>query len=170
MKKVYFIAPLAALAVFIAVYLQHRNGQLARDKAKAEQVVAAREAKLKAEQDARKVAMADAIRAQEIRKKDRDAKAARELVEKEARQVAIDARDKVFREQEKLARQIERVKLDLTKEKAELVRLAEGRKTSETEKAFLQDFVLKAQANVQSLQALLTKLNTPPPAPVAPAK
>ncbi|MEY4488111.1 MAG: hypothetical protein RIQ79_619, partial [Verrucomicrobiota bacterium] len=29
MKKVYFIAPLAALAVFIAVYLHDRSGQLA---------------------------------------------------------------------------------------------------------------------------------------------
>jgi len=169
MKKVYFIAPLIALALFLAVYLQHRSGQLARDKAKQEQVVANREAKLKAEQDARRAAMADAVRAQEIRKADREAKAARELVEKEARQVAVDARDKVFREQEKLSRQIERVKVDIEKEKVELDKLNATRKSTEAEKAFLQDFVIKAQANVQLLQSLVTKLNTPPPAP-APAK
>lgn len=170
MKKVYFIAPLAALALFMVVYFQHRSGQIARDKAKQEQVVAARDAKLKAEQDARKAAMADAVRAQEIRKKDRDAKAAREVVEKEARQVAVDARDKAYREQEKLSRQIERVKLDLAKEKTELAKLAETQKVAATEKTFLQDFVQKAQVNVQSLQAVMTKLNTPPPAPVTPAK
>jgi uncharacterized protein YpuA (DUF1002 family) len=169
MKKVYFTAPLAALALFMVIYFQHRSGQIARDKAKEEQVVAAREAKLKAEQDARKAAMADAVRAQELRKKERDAKAAREIVEKEARQVAVDARDKAYREQEKLSRQIERIKLDLAKEKAELAKLAESQKVSEAEKAFLQSFVLKAQSNVQSLQALLTKLNTPPPAPAVAA-
>ena len=47
--------------------------------------------------------------------------------------------------------------------------LAEARKTAEAEKAFLQDFVLKAQANVQALQALMNRLNTPPPA-CAPAR
>lgn len=170
MKKVYFIAPLAALALFMAVYFQHRSGQIARDKAKAEQVLAAREAKLKAEQDARKAAMADAIRAQELRKAEREAKAAREAAEKAARTLAIDARDKAFHEQEKLGRQIERIKLDLAKEKAELAKLAETRKAAEAEKTFLQDYVRKAQANTQSLQTLLTKLNTPPPAPAAPAK
>jgi uncharacterized protein YpuA (DUF1002 family) len=170
MKKVYFIAPLAALALFMVFYLQHRSGQLARDKARQEQIVAARDAKLKAEQDARKAAMAEAIEAQTLRKKEREAKAARELAEKEARQIAVDARDKAYREQEKLSRQIERLKLDLTKEKAELVKLAETQKSAATEKAFLQDFVQKAQANVQSLQAVMTKLNTPPPAAVAPTK
>jgi len=81
----------------------------------------------------------------------------------------VDARDKAYREQEKLSRQIERIKLDLAKEKAELAKLAESQKVSEAEKAFLQSFVLKAQSNVQSLQALLTKLNTPPPAPAVAA-
>jgi predicted phage gp36 major capsid-like protein len=114
--------------------------------------------------------MADAIRAQELRKAERDAKTARELAEKQARQLAIDARDKAFHEQEKLNRQIERLKLDLAKEKAELAKLAETRKAAEAEKTFLQDYVRKAQANTQALQTLLTKLNTPPPAPAAPAK
>lgn len=170
MKKVYFIAPLAALALFMAVYFQHRSGQIARDKAKAEQVLAAREAKLKAEQDARKAAMADAIRAQELRKAEREARAARETAEKAARQQAIDARDKAYHEQEKLGRQIERLKLDLAKEKAELAKLAETRKAADAEKTFLQDYVRKAQANTQSLQTLLTKLNTPPPVPAPAAK
>ena len=79
----------------------------------------------------------------------------------------IDARDKAYREQEKSARQIERVKKEIEAERAELAKLAAARKEAEAEKAFLADFVAKAQTNVQALQTLLAKLNTP--APAAPA-
>jgi flagellar biosynthesis GTPase FlhF len=170
MNKTYFIAPFVALLIFSGFYVTHKSGLEGREKAKAVAAEAALKAKNDAELEARKVAMADAIKAAEERKKEKEAKALKEAADKEARQAAIDARDKAFRDQEKSAKQIERLKKDLEVEQAALAKLAAERKEAEAEKAFLVDFVAKAQANVQALQAMLTKLNAPPAAPVASAK
>ena len=167
MNKTYFIAPLLALIVFSGFFLSHRSGLKEREAAKAAQVEAALKAKNEADLAARKAAMADAIAANELRKKEKEAKAAKDAADKEARQLAIDARDKAFRDQEKSARQIERLQKEIEAEQAALAKLAAARKEAEAEKAFLVDFVAKAQANVQALQALLTRLNTPAPATAA---
>ena len=170
MNKTYFIAPLLALAVFSGVYISHRSGLKEREAAKVAAAEAALQAKNEADLAARKVAMADAIAAAELRKKEKEAKAAKDAADKEARQVAIDARDKAFRDQEKAAKQIDRLKKDIEAEQATIAKLAAARKEAEAEKAFLVDFVAKAQTNVQALQALLTKLNTPAPVPAPAAK
>ncbi len=167
MTKVYFIGPLAALLVFIGVYSVHRGELKEREVAKASAAAAAQKAKLETEQAERQAAMADAIKAAEQRKLEKAAKEARDQADKEARQLALDARDKAYREQEKSARQIERLKKDIEAEQAVLAKLAAERSAAESEKTFLQDFVTKAQSNVQALQTLLTKLNTPAPAPAA---
>ncbi len=114
--------------------------------------------------------MTEAIALAEQRKKEREEKAAREAAEKEARQVQIDARDAAYREQERSARQIERVRKELEIEQAALAKLLAAQKESRAEIAFLRDFVTRAQDNVQALQSLLTKLATPAPAPLAAAK
>ncbi|MBC8010607.1 MAG: hypothetical protein H7067_10980 [Burkholderiales bacterium] len=170
MNKTYFIAPLIALIVFTGFYSVHRGGLKEREAAKAAQVEAALKAKNDADLAARKVAMADAIAAAELRKKEKDAKAAKEAADKEARQVAVDARDKASRDQDKTAKQIERIQKEIDAEQAVLAKFAAARKEAEAEKAFLLDFVTKSQANVQVLQTLLTKLNTPAPAPAAVTK
>lgn len=167
MNKTYFLAPLLALIVFTGFYTVHRGGLKDREAAKAAAAEAALQAKNEADLAARKTAMAEAIAAAELRKKEKDAKAAKDAADKEARQLAIDARDKAFRDQDKIAKQIDRVKKDIETEQAALAKLAAARKEAEAEKAFLTDFVAKAQTNVQALQAVLTKLNTPAPAPVA---
>lgn len=168
MKKVYFLAPLLALLAFVGVYLSHRGDLKEREAAKAAAAETALKAKTEKELEARKAAMADAIAQAELRKKEKDARAAKEKAEREERAVAIDARDKAYREQEKIARQIEKLKKEIEAEQAEIAKLAADRGRAEAEKAFLVDFVAKAQANVQALQALLTKLNTPAaPAPAA---
>lgn len=170
MNKVYFIAPLAALCVFIGVYSVHRGELKEREASKAAAVAAANKAKLEKEQAERQAAMAEAIKAAEQRKIEKAAKEAREQADKEARQLALDARDKAFREQERSARQIERLKKDIDAEQAALAKIAAERSAAESEKTFLLDFVAKAQTNVQALQTLLNKINTPAPAPAAAAK
>lgn len=170
MNKVYFVAPLLALLVFVGVYTVHRGGLKEREAAKAAAAQAALETRIAAEQEARKAAMADAIKAAEQRKAERAAKEAREAADREARQAAIDARDKAYREQERGARQIERLKKEIETEQAALAKLVAEREVAASEKQFLQDFVAKAQNNVQALQGLLTKLNAPAPAPVGAAK
>lgn len=167
MNKTYFIAPLLALIVFTGFYTVHRGGLKEREAEKVAKAEAALQAKNDADLAARKAAMADAIAAAELRKKEKDAKAAKDAADKEARQIAIDARDKAFRDQDKTAKQIERIQKEIEAEQAALAKLAAARKEAEAEKAFLVDFVAKAQTNVQTLQALLTKLNAPAPAPVA---
>jgi hypothetical protein len=164
MNKVYFIGPLLALVVFIGVYSVHQGGLKERDAKKAAAAQAAVQAKLEAEQEARKAAMADAIKAAEQRKAEKAAREAREASEREARQLAVDARDKAFREQERTARQIERVKKEIEAEQAVIAKLSAERALAVSEKQFLHDFVAKAQGNVQALQALLSKLNAPTPA------
>lgn len=169
MKKIYFIAPLAALIAFICVYSVHQSGFKKREAEKAAVAAAALQAKNDAEQEARKAAMADAIASAEKRKAEKAAKDAKDAADKAARQLAIDERDKAYREQEKTAKQLERLHKDIEAEQAALAKLAAQRKVAEAEKRFLEDFVTKAQVNVQALQTLLAKLNTPPPAAAAPA-
>jgi len=170
MNKVYFIAPLLLLVVFSGFYTVHHNGLKAREAARIAKTEADRQAKLDAEQAARKAAMADAIAAAEQRKKDKVAKEAQDKLDKEVRQAAIDVRDKAYREQEKLPRQLEKLKKDVEVEQAALAKLGASRQAAAAEKAFQEAFVTKAQANVKALQALLVSLNTPPPVPAPVAK
>ena len=170
MKKLYLLAPLVAMIVFTVVYASHRSGLREREAAKREEAAAALKIRNEKEQEERRAAMAEAIAQAERRKNERDAKAAKDTAEKETRQLAVDARDKAYRDQEKFSRQIERLRKEIEAEQAELAKLAAARKKAEAERAFLVEFVTKSQANVQALQALLTKLNTPPPAAPAAVK
>lgn len=165
MKKISFIAPVLALIVFICFYSMHQKGQKERDVARIARVAADLKAKNEAEQLARKTAMAEAIKTAELRKQEREAKEARDKADKEARQVAIDARDKAFRDQDKFTKQLERVKKDIDAEEAAITKLAAARKVSEAERQFLLDLNAKAQLNVKSLQNVLTTLAAPAPAP-----
>jgi colicin import membrane protein len=156
MNKVYLLAPLLALLAFVGVYSAHRSGMQDREQAKAAAAAAALQTRLDAETAARKLAMAEAIKAAELRKEEKAAKEAREKAEKAARQTALDERDKAFREQEKLSRQIERITKDIEAEQTTLAKIAAERLAAESERAFLHTFAAKARENAQSLQSVLT--------------
>ncbi|HEY9250156.1 MAG TPA: hypothetical protein VIO38_13535 [Rariglobus sp.] len=158
MKKAYLFAPLAALLVFVAIYLNFQSGYKARDAERQARVQSEKKARLDAEVEARRKAVDDAVRAQEVRKKEREAKEAAERRKQEARQAALDTRDKAFREQEKITRQIDRLKKDLAAEKEALAKLVEIRASGVAEQAFLKAYLEKAEANVKSLQDVITKL------------
>jgi hypothetical protein len=111
--------------------------------------------------------MADAIKAAEVRKAEKEAKDAKDKAEKEARQAAIDARDKAFRDQDRLTKQLERLKKDIEMEEAASTKLTAARKESEAERQFLVELNAKAQTNLKTLQTVLTNLAIPAPAPVA---
>jgi len=170
MNKAYFIAPILLLIVFTGFYAVHRSGYEEREATKAAAAAAALVAKNEADIALRRTAMTEAIAAAEQRKIERDEKVARDAADKEARQLIIDTRDRTFRDQERSVKQIERVKKDLEVETAAIAKLTAAQKDAVAEKSFLQDFVAKAQTNVQALQSLLTKLNTPAPAPAPTAK
>lgn len=159
MKKSYLFAPLLAILAFAAVYWNFQSGYKAREKAREEQVVAAKAEKLKAEKEANKAALADAIVFQEARKKEREAKAAIEKTEREERQTSLDARDKAFREQDKFTKQIERQKKEIAAEKEALAKIEETKKAAIAEQTFLSGYVTKTEANAKALSELLTKID-----------
>jgi hypothetical protein len=159
MKKIYFLGPLTALMLFGAVFLNFKNGHREREQARVAEIVAAKEAKLKAEQEVRRVAIEDALRAQDARKKEREAKDAREKEAKEARQLALDTREKAHREQEKLIRQLDRLAKELAAEKAALVKLESMKAEAFAEQAFLREFVSKADASVKKFETVLVQID-----------
>lgn len=169
MNKSYFIAPVVALLLFGGIYGTFRSGHKAREAARQEQVRIEKETKLQAEVAARRQAIDEALVTQAQRKKEREAKETRDKLEKETRQSAIDERDRIFREQDKSARDIQRVKKEIAAEQESLAKIAEARKASVTEQAFLRDFVAKAEANARNLEAVLNQFASAEAARVAAA-
>lgn len=160
MPKIYFIGPLAALALFAAVFLNFKSDYNQREQARVAEVAAAKEAKLKAEVDARRQAIEAALVVQEERKKEREAKEARERAEKEGRQLALDAREAAYREQEKLTRQLERVKKELVAGKDAYAKLEAVKSAALAEQTFLRDFVQKAEASVKKFETVLAQIDS----------
>jgi len=165
MKKSAFIPLVLLLIIFVCFYVVHQTGQKERDQVRIARVAADLKAKNEAELLARKNAMTDAIKAAEVRKLEREAKEAKDTANKEIRQVAIDARDKAFRDQERMLKQPERLKKDIEAEEAVIAKLTAGRKQSESELKFITTLNAKAQDNVKTLQTVLNKINAPAPAP-----
>lgn len=170
MNKAYFIAPLVLLLAFIGYHGVHRSGYQQREIEKTAAAQAELETRREAELVARREAMTQAIAAAEQRKKEREEKAARLAEEQAARQFALDARDAAFRDQERSARHIERLKKNIEAEQTELARLAAERRTAQAEHAFLQEFVAKSSANVRALETLLARLDATAVPAAKPAK
>ena len=84
-----------------------------------------------------------------------------------ARKTAMADAIKAFRDQDRLTKQLERLKKDIELEEAASTKLTAARKESEAERQFLIELNAKAQTNVKTLQTVLTNLAIPAPAPVA---
>jgi hypothetical protein len=160
MLKVYFIGPLVALALFASVFWNFKAGYREREQSRLAEIASAKEEKLKAESQARRKAIDDALRAQEQRKKEREAKEAREKAEKDARQLALDAREKAHREQEKLLRQLDRLKKDVAVEKEELAKREALKIATLAEHEFLRDFVKKSEESVKKFEKVLVQIDS----------
>lgn len=157
--KIYYIGPIAALALFAAYTWQFDKGYQEREAAKAAEVKMARDAKMKLEADARKKAVDDAVAAQKKIKKDRADKEAEEVKRREGRLAAVEAREKNFREQEKLSKQATRLKNDIKAEQDAIAKLDTSIKAATTEKEYQNQFVTKAKQNVAALEQVLTKID-----------
>jgi len=157
--KIYFIGPIAALAVF-AAYTWHFDKEYdVKEAMKAAEVRESHEAKMKSEAEARKKAIDDAVIAQKALKKERADKEAEEAHKKEARQIAIGKRDQSFKDQEKLAHQADRLKRDLKTEEEAVAKLDASIKATVAEKEFQTQFIVKAKENEAGLADLLAKVN-----------
>jgi hypothetical protein len=167
--KAYFIAPLLALFMFVGYHWQ-AAGELRR---RADQRQAALDAehtaKLKAESEAQRQAVVAALAEQERRKKDRAEKEARDRAAQEARQAALDALDHARARQSELTRQLDHLQQDIAVEKKSVAELEAGKRAALSEQSFLQDFTVRANANVKALADVLDKLAAAQKAQLKPA-
>lgn len=158
MNKVYFLAPLLALLVFAGAYTVSRKGQLERAEARRIALKADQDTRRSAEVEARRAALDESLRVQARRKKERAENEAREAAAREARAAALDARDLAFREQERLARLIERLKRDIAAEQEAVDRLQIDHDATAAEQDYLKTFVPQARANAAALERVLSQI------------
>ncbi|MEO6005947.1 MAG: hypothetical protein ABIZ04_08790 [Opitutus sp.] len=160
MKKtyVYFLVPLIGLIAFGAVYWNFSSGYEAKVAQKAKVQRDIRDEKLRVEAKNREQAIKDALAAQERRKVEKAAKEAKEKADQEARQLAVEARDKANRDQIKLAQQVERLEKDIKVEKEAIAKIDEERKRAADEEKFLKTYVKQAETNTKSLTEVLDKI------------
>lgn len=159
MNKAYVIAPILGLLIFGGFYWNFAKDYAQQQVAKDAAIKKAKDDKLKEEQVARRVAVEDAIKLQEQRKKEKLEREEKDRLEKEARQAAIDARDKSYRDQEKLAKQVDRLTKEITTEKELIAKIEDGKKLSRDEEVFLRQFVKQAESNVKSLGDVIEKID-----------
>lgn len=160
MKKIYYIGPIAALLLFGAYTWHFNKGYEQREAEKVAQIKAATEARMKAEAELRKKAIDEAMAVQNRLKKERAEKELAETKRKEARQLAIDTRDKYFREQEKLTRTVDRLKKEIRQEEDIVAKIDGSIKYQENEKKFQVTYVEKALKNVAALTDVLKQIDT----------
>lgn len=158
MKKAYFIFPLLATLIFFGFWWNFNSTYEAKEAEKAKQVRLEREAKKRQEAEDRAKAIKDALVAQETRKKEREAKELKDKADREARELAIDERNKSAQDVTKLTKQRDQLNFDVKNEKEALVKLDEQKRKSFDEQAFLKEYVRKAEANVKGLSEVLDKI------------
>ncbi|MBW7893530.1 MAG: hypothetical protein H3C27_00325 [Opitutaceae bacterium] len=159
MKKVYVLFPVIAMLIFFGIWWNYNAKYEAAKAEKARLAREARDAKLIAEAEERKLAIQMAVAAAEARKQERDAKNAQQQAEKEARQQAKEASDKAYRDKEKLARQKERLIKDVETERETIAKLEERKGILLSEETFLRQYVRMAESNQQGLQHVMEKIN-----------
>jgi colicin import membrane protein len=160
MKKtyVYFLAPLAGLIIFGAIYWNFSKGFAAREAARVAAEKQKKEDKLRAQAKANEQAIREALAAQERRKAERAAKEAKDKKDHDDRQTAQDAKEKAFRDKEKFGKQVNVLKGELQTEKDSIVKLQADKKKYIEEQAFLRIYVKQAEDNVKSLMQVLDKI------------
>jgi hypothetical protein len=155
---VYFLPPLIGLVIFGAVYWNFSKGYAAREAERIRAEKQRKEDKLRAQAKANEQAIREAVAAQERRKAERLAKEAKDKADKEARAAAVEARDKAYRDQEKFAKQVERLEKEVQAESDAIAKLQADKKKFIEEQAFLRIYVKQAEDNVRSLNQVLDKI------------
>lgn len=158
MKKTYFLIPLIGVIVFAVFYSIALKDITTKEAAEKRHVEEMRQKKLQDEVTAHEKAYKDAIAQADRRKKEKAEREAKEQADREAREALIAEREKTFRDQEKLARQIERQNKDIAVEKEEIAKVEEQKKAFLSEQEFLKSYVKQAQDNHRSLEDVLTKI------------
>ncbi|HVU36143.1 MAG TPA: hypothetical protein VHE61_22075 [Opitutaceae bacterium] len=161
MKKsyLYFIIPVVCTVVF-AVYYSHYSGiynaRLAHiDEQKREE----RQKKLEDEAKARDKAIKEALATQELRKKQKAERDAREAAERAAREKMGEELSKAREDERKYSEQVRRLQKDVQDSKDQIAKIQEDQKSLVQQAAFLRTYVKQAEGNQQSLMQVLQKID-----------
>src|SRR2546423_1364440 len=148
MKKsyLYFLAPLVALALFGVVYYQYASKFDERQEAMAKKQRDDREEKIKKDNESKQKAVADALAAQDARKKAKGEKEAREQKAAEDRDRAVQGRAKAKEEARKLVDTVARLKKEVADNKKDIVELEADKKRAADEMTFVKEYVKKADS------------------------
>jgi chromosome segregation ATPase len=157
-SKIYIIAPVVVLIVFGAYYWNFSSQYEAKQAAIAAQVKEKKLETLKAEAAAREAAIHDALVAQQQRKADRAARDEKDRKQKDDRENARLENDKAAQESQKLQRQAEKLTKDVATAKDEISKIQADEKASESELAFLKQYIAEATGNQAKLADVLTKI------------
>lgn len=158
MKKTYLLVPLIGVIVFAFFYWTALKDISAKELVEKRHVEEAKQKKVKDDILAHEKAYKDAIAQAERRKKEKSEREAKEQADREAREALSAEREKIFRDQEKLTRQIERQNKDVAFEKEEVGKVEEQKKAFLSEQEFLKSYVKQAQDNQKSLEDVLNKI------------
>ena len=141
MNKLYVIFPVIGVLIFGAFFWSFNADFDAREKAKIEAKRVEHEAKVRADLEAKKKAIEEAIALQEKRKID-----------------LKNASDKAHSDLERVLRQLDRLKIEIGVEDAALKKLATEKATLIADDEFLQKYVKLAEANQKGLEEILVKI------------
>lgn len=160
MKKnyVYFVAPIAALIIFGAIYWNFLSGYEKEIESRALVIKQKKLEKIQADDKATRQAYDDAVAAQARRKKEKEAKEAKEQSDRDARQLAEDNMRQAEHEQRQLADKVKSLGKDVAAVKKEIAEIEEAKKEARDEEAFLRVYIKQAEANRSSLRTVLEKI------------
>lgn len=174
MKKkknyIYFIAPLLGLIVFAAFYWNFSSKYEAQQAQVAAAIKKAAKDKVDAANRDRQKAFDAATEANEKRKREKEAKEKAETEKADARDAAMQDRNKALRDANNLTQKIDRLTKEVDATKKEVAAVEEDKKKAVAEQAFLKTYVKQAQDNAKSLESVLQKIKEADDAIAAAAK
>jgi hypothetical protein len=173
MKKknyVYFLAPLAGLIIFSAIYWNFSSKYDKELEIKAAVKKEERAEKLRKENKLKEQAYNEAVAASEKRKKERAEKQKKDEADADARQMQVEERNKMLREETRLAEKLKTVTKEVEATKKEIAEIEETKKKAVDEEAFQRKYVKAAEDNRQGLTNVLEAIQKADDAIIAAAK
>lgn len=158
MKKAYVIFPALAMLVFFGFWWNGSSYYEAQQLEKVKMIRQARDEKLRKEALDRELAIKEAYAEQARRKQAKTEREAKERADREARQAAIEARNKSYRDRDKLEKQVERLNAAINVEKDAMVKLEERNLKLLDEVKFLRTYVAMAEENSKGLAGIIDEI------------
>jgi F0F1-type ATP synthase membrane subunit b/b' len=158
MKKAYIIFPFLALLVFVGFWWNFHTEYEAKQQEKVRLERQVKIDKLRKEAQDRERAIKDAYAEQSRRKLAKEAKEIKDRADREARQAALEARNKSYRDRNKLENQVERLTGEIKVEKEAIAKLVEQNRKLVDEEKFLRTYVGMAEANSKNLSELIDEI------------